>query len=62
MSIPEGVCFKCKRPLFVVVPGKNIGLCSDCTKEFEKKFKEAADKKGGNAKKVIFHHPPEKSE
>lgn len=62
MPMSEGCCFKCKAPLFVVVPGKNMALCPDCTKEFEKRFKEAADKKGESAKDIIFHHPPEHGE
>jgi uncharacterized Zn finger protein (UPF0148 family) len=57
MTIPEGCCFKCKKPLFIEVPGRVIGLCPDCTKEFEDRFKDAAKKKGKNAKDVILHHP-----
>jgi hypothetical protein len=57
--LPEGCCFKCKKPLFVILPGKNQALCPECTKEFERVFKEAADRKGQKGKDIVFHHPKE---
>jgi predicted amidophosphoribosyltransferase len=56
MSLPEGLCFRCKRPIVVIAPGKNQGLCEACVKHFQQRVNDAARKKGDDKKKV-FHHP-----
>ena len=56
MSLQEGLCVRCKRPLIVIAPGKNQAFCEECIKHFERRVNDAARKKGENKKKV-FHHP-----
>jgi hypothetical protein len=58
MGLPEGVCFKCKEPIFVET-GRMRPLCTKCEKEFNEKIQAGMAARGKNVKGKCLVFPKE---